>query len=133
MIRSARGADAYRRTDVETRSPMELVIMLYDGALRFVGEAREAIDRKDVKARTDATRRALDIVTELQNTLNLEQGGDIALELDRLYSYVLAKLLEVTRGDAIAADEVLKLLGMLREGWSQAQTTTPAPAAARAR
>lgn len=133
MVRGTRGADAYRRMDVETRSPMELVIMLYDGALRFVGEAREAIARKDVKARTQATRRALDIVSELQNTLNLEQGGDIARELDRLYSYISTKLLDVTRGDAAAADEVLKLLGMLRDGWAQAQTATPAVAPARAK
>lgn len=132
MVRGTRGADAYRRMDVETRSPMELVVMLYDGALRFVGDAREAIARKDVKARTQATRRALDIVSELQNTLNLEQGGDIARELDRLYGYISTKLLEVTRGDAEAADEVLKLLGMLRDGWAQAQTA-PAVAPARAK
>ena len=125
MVKAARGADAYRRMDVETRSPMELVVMLYDGALRFVGDAREAIARRDVKARTEASRRALDIVSELQNTLNLEQGGDIARELDRLYSYVCTRLLDVTRGDAAAADEVYKLLGMLRDGWSQAQIATP--------
>ena len=53
MVRGTRGADAYRRMDVETRSPMELVIMLYDGALRFMGDARAAIDRNDVRARTD--------------------------------------------------------------------------------
>jgi flagellar protein FliS len=116
----SRGADAYRRINVETKSPLELVLMLYDGALRFVGEAREAIARKDVGARTEATRRALDIITELQNTLNMEQGGDVARELDRLYAYMAARMLDVTRGDAVAADEIHKLLGTLREGWSGA-------------
>jgi flagellar secretion chaperone FliS len=106
---------------------MELVVMLYDGAIRFVGEARAAIARKDVRARTEATRRALDIVSELQMTLNVKEGGDIARELDRLYSYMTEKLLAVTRGDAAAAEEVHKLLGTLREGFSQAAAPgTPA-------
>jgi flagellar secretion chaperone FliS len=99
---------------------MELVVMLYDGAIRFVGEARAAIARNDVRARTEATRRALDIVSELQMTLNVKEGGDIARELDRLYSYMAEKLLAVTRGDGAAAEEIYKLLGTLREGFSQA-------------
>ncbi len=120
VVRSTRGADAYRRMEAESRSPMELVVMLYDGAIRFVGEARAAIARNDVRARTEATRRALDIVSELQMTLNVKEGGDIARELDRLYSYMAEKLLAVTRGDAAAAEEIYKLLGTLREGFSQA-------------
>jgi flagellar secretion chaperone FliS len=127
VVRGTRGADAYRRTEAESRSPMELVVMLYDGAIRFVGAARDAIARNDVRARTEATRRALDIVSELQNTLNVEQGGDIARELDRLYLYISTKLLDVTRGDAAAAEEIYKLLSTLRDGFSQATTSgTPA-------
>jgi flagellar protein FliS len=108
--------------EAESRSPMELVVMLYDGAIRFVGEAREAIVRKDVSARTQATRRALDIVSELQMSLNVKDGGEIARELDRLYTYISGKMLEVTRGDLAAADEIHKLLGTLRDGFSQAAT-----------
>jgi flagellar secretion chaperone FliS len=130
VVRGTRGADAYRRMEAESRSPMELVVMLYDGAIRFVGDARTAIARNDVHARTEATRRALDIVTELQNTLNVEEGGDIARELDRLYSYISTKLLDVTRGDAAAAEEIHKLLATLRDGFSQA-ATPGAPAATR--
>jgi flagellar secretion chaperone FliS len=105
--------------DAETRSPMELVVMLYEGAIRFVGEAREAIRQGDVIARTTATSRALDIVSELQNTLNVKEGGEIAAELDRLYSYINARLLDVTRGDAVAADEIARLLTTLRDAFSQ--------------
>jgi flagellar protein FliS len=104
---------------------MELVVMLYDGAVRFVSEARDAIARKDVRARTEATGRALDILAELQNTLNLDQGGDIARELDRLYLYMSSRLLDVTRGDAAAADEILTLLRTLRDAWSQANQPNP--------
>jgi flagellar secretion chaperone FliS len=131
VVRSTRGADVYRRTEAQSRSPLELVVMLYDGAIRFVGEARSAIARNDVRARTEATRRALDIVSELQNTLNVKEGGDIARELDRLYLYISSKLLDVTRGDAAAAEEIHKLLCTLRDGFSQATTPGAAPAATR--
>ena len=59
-MRTTRGAEAYRRMEAESRSPMELVVMLYDGAIRFAAEARDAIARNDVRARTDASQRALE-------------------------------------------------------------------------
>ena len=102
--------------------------MLYDGALRFVGEARAAVARNDIAGRSEAVSRTLDIISELQNTLNVEQGGKIAEELDRLYTYIATRLLDVTRGDAAAADEIHKLLGTLRDAWSQATQTAPTPA-----
>jgi flagellar protein FliS len=114
--------------EAETRSPMELVVMLYDGAIRFMGDARQAIARNDVHARTEATRKVLDIVVELQTTLNVNQGGDIARELDRLYTYMSSRIMDVTRGDASAADELYKLLTTLREAWSQAKNTPAVPA-----
>ena len=115
-----RGAEAYRRTEAQSRSPVELVLMLYDGALRFVGEARAAVSRNDISARGEAVSRVLAIVGELQNTLDVDTGGDIARELDRLYSYINTRLLDVSlKRDATALDEVQKLLTTLREGWSQ--------------
>jgi len=120
VVMGSRGADAYKRTSVQSSSPLELVVMLYDGAIRFVIEAREAIARNDVRGRSHAVSRTLAIIAELQNTLNLKDGGEVGRELDRLYSYINAKLLEVTaQGDDEAAREVQKLLTTLREGWSQ--------------
>jgi flagellar secretion chaperone FliS len=120
VVKGPRGAEAYRRTEVQSSSPVELVVMLYDGAIRFVTEARDAIPRKDVRARTNGVSRALAIVAELQQTLNMQEGGEVARELDRLYTYMSARLLDVTaKADQGAADEVLKLLRTLREGWSQ--------------
>ena len=115
-----RGADAYRKTEAQSRSPMELVVMLYDGALRFVGQAQAATDKR---VRTRAVSRAIAIITELQNTLNLKQGGDVAAELDRLYSFLHGRLLDATmKGDADAFDEVRKVLVTLRDGWSEMAT-----------
>jgi len=112
-----RGIDAYQRTQVQSRSPLELVVMLYDGAIRFLLQAREAIAARDVRARTTAASRALDVVVELRNTLDMERGGDVARELDRLYAYITTRLLEVTKGDGAAAEELQTLLSTMREGW----------------
>jgi flagellar protein FliS len=122
-----RGIETYRRVTAETRSPIELVVMLYDGALRFIGEAREAADRNDIAGRTRAVSRALAIIMELQNTLRLEEGGDVARELDRLYSYMTSRLLDSNvKRDRKALDEVHRLLSTVREGWAQVGSPTGA-------
>ena len=121
-----RGAEAYKRIEAASRSPLELVVMLYDGAIRFVGEARTAHVRKDVGARGAAISRVLSIVSELQSTLNVAEGGTIAEELDRLYTYVNSRLLDVTlKQDEAAFDDAERVLMTLREGWAQLATTVP--------
>jgi flagellar protein FliS len=126
------GAAAYRRIEAESRAPVELVVMLYDGALRFIGEARAAMQRGDMRARGEALGRALSIVAELQNTLDVGGGGTIAQELDRLYTYVNTRLLDVTaKQDVTAFDDVQKVLTTLRDGWAQIATTVPQPGAQR--
>src|SRR4051812_14747508 len=104
---AVRGLASYRQTEVQSRTPLELVTMLYDGALRFLAVARDSIERNDIPARRDALNRTLAIVAELQNTLNLEQGGDIAAELDRLYEYSNVRLLDAAmRNDVVPVDDV---------------------------
>ena len=125
-----RGADAYRRVEAESRSPIELVVMLYDGALRFVADARDAHQGQDLIRRARAVSRAMAIVAELQNTLNVRDGGAIAVELDRLYTYISSRLVAVNAtGDAAALDEVTKLLLPLRDAWAQITPGTPKGAA----
>jgi len=127
--RIPRWADAYRQVESQSRTPMELVVMLYDGAIRFVGLAQAAFARNDIGARGDAISRAIAIVSELQNTLDLNSGGDLARELDRLYTYINSRLLDVTvKRDATGLEEVKKLLTTLREAWIQASSTAPAAA-----
>jgi flagellar protein FliS len=116
----SRGIEAYRRTNVHTRSPLELVVMLYDGALQSLSEARAAMVRQDVAARTRAVSRALAILTELQGTLNVKDGGSIAEELDRLYAFAISRLVDVTaKRDASAIDDIVRVLTPLRDGWAQ--------------
>ncbi len=125
---AGQGAHAYLAVDAQSRSPLELVVMLYDGALRFVQQARDAEDRGDVRARAAAISRTLAIIGELQSTLNMEEGKEIAAELDRLYHYITRRLVDVTVKREIAAlDEVQKLLSTLRDGWVQAASAIAPP------
>ena len=120
MIAANRAAQAYRRVESESRSPLELVVMLYDGALRFLGDAAAAADRKDLRARAHAVSRVLAIVAELQSTLDLEKGGAVADQLDDLYTYITSRLLDVAlKNDVTAIEEARKLLTPIRDAWSQ--------------
>jgi flagellar protein FliS len=126
MTPASRAAQAYRRVESESRSPLELVVMLYDGALRFLGEASAAAARGDLRSRARAISRVLAIVAELQNTLDLEKGGDIANQLDDLYTYITSRLLDVAlRNDVTAVEEARKLLTPIRDAWSQISTSSP--------
>ena len=118
---SARALDSYRHTEVQSRSPLKLVVMLCDGALRFMDSARNAIERRDIPARRDALSRALAIISEMQSTLNMERGGDIAASLDRLYSYATSRLFDAAmHNDTAPVDEVIRIFRTLRDGWASA-------------
>jgi flagellar protein FliS len=122
---AVRGLATYRQTEVQSRTPLELVTMLYDGALRFLAIARDAIERRDIPARRDALNRTLAIVSELQSTLNMELGGDIAVELDRLYEYSNLRLLDAAiKNDVAPIDEVRRIFEVLRDGWATAARQT---------
>ena len=89
---AARGVNSYLQTEVQSRSPLELVVMLYDGALRFTADARDAMVRRDIRARQRHLSRALAIVSELQSTLDMDTGGEVAERLDKLYGFVRDRL-----------------------------------------
>jgi len=134
VIAANRAAQAYRRVESESRSPLELVVMLYDGALRFLDEARAAHARHDLRARGRAISKTLAIIGELQNTLDMEKGGAVAEQLDNLYGYINSRLIDVTvKQDIAACDEVHKLLSTLRNAWSQVSSQPPAADLALAR
>jgi flagellar protein FliS len=125
-------ASAYRQTEVQSRTPLELVVMLYDGALRFVAQAKDAIERRDIPARREAVSRAIAIISELQSTLDLEQGGHVAASLDRLYAYVNTRLIDASfKQDARPLDEAARLLTTLRDAWGDIARNTAAAAPGR--
>jgi flagellar protein FliS len=123
-----KGHNAYRQTEVQSRTPLELVVMLYDGALRFVTLARDAIQRRDIPARRDAISRLLAIIAELQSTLDIERGGQVAASLDELYAFVTRRVMDAAFNNDIAAlDEARRVLETLKDGWQSIAATGGPP------
>jgi flagellar secretion chaperone FliS len=119
----ARAAATYQQVQVNSRSPMELVVMLYDGAIDSLSRAADAVRRRDLPAKRDHLARALAIVGQLQSTLDMDAGGEIAGNLDRLYTYLSGRILDASaRLDAAPLDEASRLLVTLREGWAHIAT-----------
>ena len=127
---ASRGAMAYRTVNARSSSPLELVVMAYDGAIGFLQQARDANEKKDAWGRARGVSKALALIAELRNTLNLDEGQGLAQDLDRLYDYMMGRLLEVTtKRDPSGLEEVQRLLTTVREGWVQvsASVTPPQP------
>jgi flagellar secretion chaperone FliS len=110
---------AYRRGEVLAATPGQLVVLLYDGARRFLRQASMAMRAGEVERAHKTLRRAEMIIGHLDNTLDFEQG-EIAQRLHAIYTFCLAHLNEARMGqDAAKVDEVSELLGELRDAWAQ--------------
>src|SRR5438552_247645 len=113
-------SNRYQETSVTTSSPEQLVVMLYEGAVRSLKQAVTQIARKDLIGKRQSVDRALAIVQHLQGTLDMDRGGEIAIELDRLYSYVISKVLDGSIHLRTAPiEEAAKLLTTLLSSWEE--------------
>ncbi|MEX2649228.1 MAG: flagellar export chaperone FliS [Alphaproteobacteria bacterium] len=116
----AANVERYRTQEIMTATPCQLVVKLYDKAIHSLLLAEDAIRRRDVKARHAANLKALDVISHLTNTLDLERGGEIAGNLQRLYEFMCVRLVEVdVNNDPQAARDVIGLLQPLRASWQQ--------------
>ena len=88
------GAQAYRQNAINGASPVQLVIMLYDGALRFMDEGKRAMAIKDLETKNFKLQRAQKIIMELISTLDIRNGGEIATNLLSLYTFTINELVE---------------------------------------
>jgi flagellar protein FliS len=118
-------ADAYRQATFENAPPLKIVRMLYQGALRFLREAR-AIDPTEDRARfVERLGRADAIVAELRCSLDFEKGGEISRQLEELYGFVTEQLSgAIVDGDVAQVDEATRVLETLLAGWNQIDLTT---------
>ena len=111
---------AYRQQSVMTASPGQLVVMLYDGALRFLLQASILMRADDTPGCDAKLRRAEAIIDELHATLDKDRGGVIASRLEGIYVFCKRHLIEARiQRDAGMIDKVAELLGDLREAWAQ--------------
>ena len=110
----------YRSTRVETASRVDLVVMLYQGVVRFTRAAIEATERGDVKAAHRGFTRAQDIVAELIATLDHDRGGDVAKQLLALYDYAFRRLVEANcKKDPAPGLEVIRMFRELGTAWQE--------------
>ena len=118
---SAAYMNQYFENQVNTAAPEQLLIMLYNGAIRFVGEAEEAMANKKIAYRGERISKAIAILSELSATLDHEIGGEIAANLESLYDYMIRTLLAANiQDDASKLVEVREMLSGMRDTWLDA-------------
>lgn len=125
MISAHPYARAYQNQSILTASPGQLVLLMYDGALRFMAQARagfalEADNPRRIESINTALLRTQAILQEMRANLNMEAGGEVAENLDRLYDYHLRRLMQSNlRKDEEPLIEVEGLVRTLRDAWAE--------------
>lgn len=127
-----RSASAYKRVGIETSvdiaDPHKLVAMLFDGLHQALGAGKAAMQRGDIAAKCKSINHAVRILDEgLKAPLNLEEGGELAANLDALYGYCIQRLtIANIKNDVAVLDEVSALIEQVASGWKQINGKTPA-------
>ena len=106
-------------TGVSSAEPHQLICMLYEGALIAIAQARKYLLEKNIPAKGQSISKAVQIIEEgLKASLDLRSGGDLARQLWQLYEYMSRRLLLASlNNDTGGMDEVLRILGDLKEAW----------------
>lgn len=132
------GLRKYRTSQANTASREDLLILLYEGAIRFLDRSIKEMEAKRLSEHKMYLRRGLAIVAELQSTLDFEKGGDLSMQLFDLYGFMLERLTQANmKQDMEQIRLVIKNLETLLEGWRDAvrqvkaeaglHNTAPAP------
>ena len=115
--------NAYKKASVNTLDQTKLIIMLYDGAIKNASFAVEHMKSGQIEKVHDCLIKTKNIVTELMATLNMDRGGDIAKNLQSLYSYMFSQLIEANMNKKTEpVVVVIDLLKELRAAWTQINT-----------
>ena len=120
----------YRKQAVNGASPLQLVIMLYDGALRFMEAGRHAIAARDIERQNTNLQKAQRIISELTSCLDMARGGEVAQNLFALYTFCYNQLVAANVEDrADLVDQAMKIMSELRESWVQLELQMKQPQA----
>ena len=116
--------DEYKRNKVITASGVELIIQLYDEIMNNIRLAKPILTKgdklsfDDIKTKGKALNKAVNIVTALADSLDMEKGGEISTNLSKLYEFINMRLLNANlKNDAVMLDEAVRVLNELREAW----------------
>lgn len=129
----AQFAKSYKSTAITTATPGQLVLMLFDGALRFMAAAKRGFDEENIATRIETIHnnlmKAQNILRELQYSLDMKTGGEFANRMFALYDFMARQLQDANlKKETQPIDVVERLLSEIRESWAQMldQTTTQA-------
>ncbi len=112
------GFAVYRDNAVTTQSKGRLIVLLYDGAIKFMKLAIKELEAGNHQAKGEYINKARDIITELNAVLDMESGGEIAANLRRLYCFMNNRLAEANiQRDPKMIQEVIKLMEELNQSW----------------
>ena len=112
------GIATYQENVVNTQSKGRLIVMLYDGAIRFMKLAIMEMENKNYEEKGRYVNRAMDIINELNVVLDMEAGGEIAYNLRQLYMFMNKHLSQANiKCDPQLVREVIKLMEELNQGW----------------
>jgi flagellar protein FliS len=110
----------YQRSAVLTASQGQLIVMLYDGASRFLAQAASAMREGDRELAHNKLRRAETIISHLRASLDFENGGTLSVRLNGLFTFYLRHLNNArVRSSAEPIDEVRTMMGQLRDAWAK--------------
>jgi len=113
-----KGVAAYQQTAVTTQSKGRLIVMLYEGAIKFMKLAIKEMEAKNYEAKGRYLAKAQDIIDELNAVLDMEAGGEIASNLRQLYLFMVRRLSEANiKCDPQRVREVIALMEKLNEAW----------------
>ncbi len=111
----------YKKTSVLSASKEQILLMLYEGAIKFTKLAIQATEQKKVAERGQNILRAFDIVMELNATLDHKVGGELSKQLEQLYTFMMEQYTKANiKADAEPLKANVKILENLYEGWKQA-------------
>lgn len=112
------GVSAYQETSTTTQSKGRLIVMLYEGAIKFMKLAIKEMEAKNYEAKGRYINKAQNIINELNIMLDMDAGGEIAANLRKLYSFMNNNLSQAnTKCDPQMVREVIALMEELNQGW----------------
>jgi flagellar protein FliS len=112
------GLETYKDIAITTQTKGRIVVMLYDGAIKFLKLAINELEAQNPELKGMYIKKALDIIDELNIVLDMEVGGEIAVNLRKLYTFMNQHLTQANiKQDPKKIDEVIKLLEELNKGW----------------
>jgi flagellar protein FliS len=125
-MKGLREMDTYRTHALEGASSVELIVALYDGVIRFLHSAADAVDRRDVRGRRVAVKRALDIIIHLQARLRMDIEGSPAQTLCEFYAATFAQILRASQSASRSKFEhAIHCVQNVREAWKQVAQELP--------